>query len=45
VNKDTKVFHRKGDRWYGKTKDGEYMNESDALKAGYREAKSKVAAK
>jgi hypothetical protein len=45
VNKDTKVFHRRGDRWYGKTKDGEYMNESDALKAGYREAKSKVATK
>ncbi len=39
VNLDTKVFHREGDRWYGKTKHGQYMTEADALKAGYREAK------
>jgi len=41
VNTETKVFHREGDYWYGKTKKGEYMTEADALKAGYREAKSK----
>ena len=41
VNKDTKIFHREGDRWYGKTKDGAYMSEADALKAGYRESKEK----
>lgn len=41
VNKETKVFHREGDYWYGKTKKGEYMTEADALKAGYREAKTK----
>ncbi|MEP6540180.1 MAG: helix-hairpin-helix domain-containing protein [Bryobacteraceae bacterium] len=41
VNKDTKVFHREGDRWYGKTKQGAYMSESDALKAGYRESKER----
>ncbi|HYQ48484.1 MAG TPA: helix-hairpin-helix domain-containing protein [Thermodesulfovibrionales bacterium] len=40
VNTETKIFHREGDRWYGKTKKGEYMTESDALKAGYRESKS-----
>jgi hypothetical protein len=39
VNLETKVFHREGDRWYGKTKSGKYMSESDALKAGYTEAK------
>ena len=42
VNKETKVFHREGDYWYGKTKKGEYMTEADALKAGYREAKTKT---
>ena len=39
VNLDTKVFHRQGDPWYGKTKKGQFMTEADALKAGYREAK------
>jgi hypothetical protein len=41
VNTETKVFHREGDYWYGKTKKGEYLTEADALKAGYREAKIK----
>ena len=39
VNLETKVFHREGDPWYGKTKRGKFMNEADAVKAGYREAK------
>lgn len=39
VNTDTKVFHRAGSRWYGKTKMGKCMSESDAVKAGYRESK------
>ncbi|HET9212627.1 MAG TPA: helix-hairpin-helix domain-containing protein [Thermoanaerobaculia bacterium] len=39
VNLDTKVFHRAGDPWYGKTKNGKWMTEADAVKAGYREAK------
>ena len=39
VNLDSKVFHRQGDAWYGKTKKGQFMTEADALKAGYREAK------
>ncbi|MFN7985257.1 MAG: helix-hairpin-helix domain-containing protein [Vicinamibacterales bacterium] len=39
VNLDTKVFHREGDRYYGKTKNGKFMTEADAAKAGYHEAK------
>ena len=39
VNLDSKIFHREGDTWYGRTKHGQYMSEADALKAGYREAK------
>jgi DNA uptake protein ComE-like DNA-binding protein len=40
VNLDSKIYHREGDRWYGKTKHGKYMSEQDAIKAGYRAAKS-----
>lgn len=40
VNLSTKVFHREGDPYYGKTKHGKYMTEADAIKAGYREAKT-----
>ena len=40
VNLDTKVFHREGDRYYGNTKNGKFMTEADAVKAGYREAKT-----
>jgi len=40
VNLDSKVFHREGDRYYGTTKNGKFMTEADAVKAGYREAKS-----
>ena len=40
VNLDTKVFHEEGDRWYGRTKNGKYMTEQEAMKAGYREAKT-----
>jgi len=36
---DTRVYHKPGTRYYGKTKNGKYMSESDAIKAGYRAAK------
>ncbi|HUY15902.1 MAG TPA: hypothetical protein VMX16_20070 [Terriglobia bacterium] len=39
VNPKTKIYHPKGDRWYGKSKGGKYMTEADALKAGYKPAK------
>jgi hypothetical protein len=45
VNLNSKVFHREGDRYYGKTKNGKFMIEADAVKAGYREAKPGGAAK
>ncbi len=40
VNLSTKVYHREGDRYYGNTKNGKFMTEDDAVKAGYREAKT-----
>ena len=39
VNLDSKIYHKQGDRWYGKTKNGKYMSEQDAVAAGYRAAK------
>ena len=45
VNTKSGVFHTEGDRWYGKTKEGKFMTEADAVKAGYRAAKEGVAKK
>jgi hypothetical protein len=41
VNTETKVFHEPGDKWYGRTKHGKYMKESEAVAAGYHAAKQK----
>ncbi len=38
VNTDSGVYHKPGTRYYGKTKQGKYMSEADAVKAGYRAA-------
>ena len=39
VNTDSGIFHRDGD-FFGKTKQGEFMTEAAALKAGHRAAKT-----
>jgi hypothetical protein len=36
VNTDSGIYHKPGTRYYGKTKQGKYMSEADAIKAGYR---------
>jgi len=44
VNTNTKVYHRSG-QYYGKTKQGKFMTEADAQKAGYKAAQEPGAAK
>jgi hypothetical protein len=39
VNTNSGIYH-KGGRWYGATKEGKFMSEQDAIKAGYKEAKN-----
>lgn len=38
VNLDSGVYHYQNSRYYGKTKNGKYLSESDAVKAGYHAA-------
>src|SRR5215472_14822190 len=38
VNTETGVYH-KGGKWYGATKQGKFMTENEAIKAGYRASK------
>ncbi|WP_454734059.1 MULTISPECIES: hypothetical protein [Cupriavidus] len=35
VNKSSKTYHCAGSRWYGKTKNGAYMSESQATAQGF----------
>jgi hypothetical protein len=44
VNTESGVYH-KGGRWYGKTKQGKFMSEDDAKKAGYHAAKAEIGVK
>jgi hypothetical protein len=42
VNTNSGVYHCPGTRWYGKTKQGEYMTQAEAQKRGNRPAYGKV---
>jgi hypothetical protein len=39
VNTESGVYHKSG-KWFGATKQGKFMTEQDAMKAGYRAAKN-----
>jgi len=40
VNTDSHVYHKASSRYYGKTKQGKYMSEADAIKEGDHAAKN-----
>lgn len=40
VNTATKTYHKEGSRWYGKTKEGKWMTEEEAVKDGNAAAKN-----
>jgi hypothetical protein len=42
VNKATKTYHCSTDKWYGKTKSGEYLSETDAKTQGFHAAHGKA---
>jgi hypothetical protein len=45
VNLKSKVYHVEGDRYYGKTKSGEWMTEDEAIKKGYHKSKQETKTK
>lgn len=45
VNSKSKTYHCFGDKWYGKTKAGEYMTEADAKAKGNHAEKGKNCSK
>ena len=45
VNANSKVYHCSTDRWYGKTKHGSYMSESEAIAQGNRADHGKACSK
>ncbi len=38
VNQDSKIYHKEGSPWYGNTKEGAWMTEAQAIKAGCKAA-------
>jgi hypothetical protein len=40
ANTNSKSYHKPGSRWYGKTKEGRWMTEQEAIKAGYHAARN-----
>jgi hypothetical protein len=40
VNSETHVYHKENSKWYGRTKNGKYETEQDAIKEGNHSAKN-----